>query len=68
MRAGERAHVSTDIGPLPTRTGTIRHDLPDLGVLVAYRDATGFVHCRGMAKITTRLAPASVSGRDIPTA
>lgn len=43
---GERFHVTTDIGPLPTPAGQMRADLADLGVLVVYRDAEAFAHYR----------------------
>lgn len=46
MQPGERVHVLTNIGPLPTPEGRMRHDVDDLAVLLAYRDAQGFVHYR----------------------
>jgi hypothetical protein len=46
MQPGERVHVVTDIGPLPTPAGQMRADLADLGVMLAYRDGQGFVHYR----------------------
>jgi hypothetical protein len=46
VEPGGRVHVVTSIGPLPTPRGQMRPDLPDLAVLLAYRDASGFVHYR----------------------
>jgi hypothetical protein len=45
VAAGQRLHVVTDI-PLPRPEGKLRADLPDLAVMVAYRDAEGFAHYR----------------------
>jgi hypothetical protein len=45
LAAGEGVTIATNI-TLPAPPGQLRHDLPDLAVLVAYRDARGFVHYR----------------------
>jgi hypothetical protein len=44
LEPGERAHASTLI-PLP-EAGPIKGDVPDLAVMVSWRDAEGFVHYR----------------------
>jgi hypothetical protein len=44
MQSGDRLHVVTDIGPLPTDSW--QGDLPDLAAMVGYRDADGFAHYR----------------------
>lgn len=43
---GARINYLTSIGPLPAQPGAMRGDLPDLAVMVTYRDAAGFVHYR----------------------
>jgi hypothetical protein len=45
LPAGEGVMVLTRIG-LPAPPGVIRADLPDLAVMMGYRDARGFVHYR----------------------
>jgi hypothetical protein len=45
LRAGEGVMVYTRIG-LPAPPGVLQADLPDLAVMVAYRDARAFVHYR----------------------
>jgi len=44
VRPGQQIKVYTDIGPLPM--DKLRGDVPDLGAMVSYRDAVGFVHYR----------------------
>jgi hypothetical protein len=45
MEPGERVHAVTSIG-LVAPAGVMQHDLPDLAVMVTWRDAAGFVHYR----------------------
>lgn len=51
MQPGERVHALTGIGPLTAPQGVLRHDVDDLAVMVAYRDAAGFVHYRTHAGV-----------------
>jgi hypothetical protein len=46
MPPGARVHFLTSIGPLPAPPRVMQADLPDLAVMVIYRDAAGFVHYR----------------------
>jgi hypothetical protein len=46
VMGGDRVKYQTTIGPLPTPAGNMRPDLDDLGAMVAYRDAGGYVHYR----------------------
>lgn len=50
LRAGDGVQVSTSIA-LPAPPGVFHTDLPDLAVLVAYRDTRGFVHYRTHADV-----------------